>query len=174
MGPLEEAVAHFEEALEATQRMGARPWHARTLVDQARVLQDLGEGEPAAALLAEAIEIARQIGMQQVVDAVSELQQGVASPGATVVPLRSPKTETPNVFRLDGDVWSNRGHHGTAGGGVRAWRPTPASERQRRKDAKGGHEPHPRCRLPDRARAPAARKTPLERRGDRSVLLLLA
>lgn len=101
LGHVEEAVAHLDEALESTQRMGARPWRARTLVDQSRVFGNLGQADRAAELLAEAAETARQIGMYQILATVAELREG-----GTVVPLRAPQTTSASVFRRDGDVWS--------------------------------------------------------------------
>jgi hypothetical protein len=46
MGRADEAVAHFERGLQANERMGFRPWLARTQADLARTLMGIaGPGD---------------------------------------------------------------------------------------------------------------------------------
>jgi len=63
-----EASRHFEDALEMNERMGARPWVAHTQHDYGKML--LARGEPgdrekAQALLAQALQTARELGMKK-------------------------------------------------------------------------------------------------------------
>jgi hypothetical protein len=63
LGRTAAAVAHFESAMAANARMGARPWRARTQLDYARLLRRQERREDARALLAEARAEAHALGM---------------------------------------------------------------------------------------------------------------
>jgi len=82
---LDEAVAHYEAALEIHSRMGARPWLARTRYDLARTLlarAGPGDRERAASELNQALDAANEIGMPRLLEqalAVKLEAQGVSS-----------------------------------------------------------------------------------------------
>jgi tetratricopeptide (TPR) repeat protein len=66
-GRWQEAESHFDQALAMNARMGAKPWLARTQYHFAQMLlarREPGDGERAAALLGDALTIARQLGMR--------------------------------------------------------------------------------------------------------------
>jgi hypothetical protein len=68
MGDHRRARTHFEAALTMNARMGARPLVARTKVELARLLLQYGdEEERGRELLAEGVELARELGSPQVV-----------------------------------------------------------------------------------------------------------
>ncbi len=61
-----EAFRHFEDALAMNERMGARPWLARTQHDYARMLlarDDPGDAEKAELLFSHALTTYRELGM---------------------------------------------------------------------------------------------------------------
>lgn len=61
-----EATRHFEDALEMNERMGARPWLARSQHDYGRMLlarDDPGDRERSELLLSEAKATFRELGM---------------------------------------------------------------------------------------------------------------
>jgi hypothetical protein len=62
----DDAELHFEQALEANARMGARPWLARTQLDFARMLlarDETGDRERAQELRDKAVATYRDLGM---------------------------------------------------------------------------------------------------------------
>jgi tetratricopeptide (TPR) repeat protein len=62
----DDAVEHFEDAIETNTRIGARPYHARSQHEYARMLierNESGDKEKAAKLLAEATTTFRELGM---------------------------------------------------------------------------------------------------------------
>ncbi len=66
MGRRDDAVRHFEHALEANERIGARPWLAHTRRDLARALDSrgaAGDQELARALRAQALAAYRELGI---------------------------------------------------------------------------------------------------------------
>jgi tetratricopeptide (TPR) repeat protein len=66
LGRLDGAERHFEEALVANERIGARPWLAQTQEDYARALLERngpGDSEKAVELLDRALESYRELGM---------------------------------------------------------------------------------------------------------------
>jgi DNA-binding CsgD family transcriptional regulator len=63
LGDADRAARHFESALEANARMGARTWLAHTAFVYGRCLDAAGNGERAARLFAEAEAIARSAGL---------------------------------------------------------------------------------------------------------------
>jgi DNA-binding SARP family transcriptional activator len=74
----ETAAGHFEDALEMNARMGARPWHAHSQDDYARMLlarDQPGDKERALQLLAEAVITYRELGMESWAQAAAELQR---------------------------------------------------------------------------------------------------
>ena len=64
------AERHFEVALALNRRMGARTWIARTAYEHGRMLHARGDRERAAALLGEAADLAREIGMPTLLDRI--------------------------------------------------------------------------------------------------------
>jgi DNA-binding SARP family transcriptional activator len=74
------AERHFEDALEMNERMGARPWAARTQHDYARMLlrrDEPGDRERAATLLSSCLETFRELGMDLVAKSVSSVEPAV-------------------------------------------------------------------------------------------------
>jgi DNA-binding SARP family transcriptional activator len=63
LGRTDEAVDQFERAIEMNQRMGARPWVAHSRFDLGRALAPAGGAERSAALLTEALNEYRALGM---------------------------------------------------------------------------------------------------------------
>ena len=66
----EDAQAHFEQALQFDARMGARPFVARTQHQYARMLlarDGRGDREKALTLLTQALDIAKELGMERLV-----------------------------------------------------------------------------------------------------------
>ena len=80
-----EGEAHFEAALDRNARIGARPWLAHTQRQYAGMLLTRDQGddrEKAADLLAQAVEIGRELGMKLLLEKVADLQAARSS-GAT-------------------------------------------------------------------------------------------
>jgi DNA-binding SARP family transcriptional activator/tetratricopeptide (TPR) repeat protein len=78
MSRCDDAVQHFDDALEMNAKMGAHPWLARTQYDYARLLlarDQPGERERAHELLAAATTLADQIGMNGLAGKVVQLGQ---------------------------------------------------------------------------------------------------
>jgi class 3 adenylate cyclase len=81
----DDAVRHFEEAIEVDKRMHARGWLPRTQCDYARTLLDRGspgDRQKALELLGEALEICQELGLKGWLDLCLELKlraQGVDS-----------------------------------------------------------------------------------------------
>jgi class 3 adenylate cyclase len=79
----DEAVRHFDHALETNSRMGARPWLARTQYEYAQMLltrDEAGDRERAIGLLAQALNTAQEIGQASIVERALKLKlqaQGV-------------------------------------------------------------------------------------------------
>jgi tetratricopeptide (TPR) repeat protein len=70
------AVAHFEEAIETNARVGARPYHARSQHEYARMLIERGEPgdtDKAKTLLTEATATYRELGMPTFLETAEEL-----------------------------------------------------------------------------------------------------
>jgi tetratricopeptide (TPR) repeat protein len=63
LGRLDEALAHFEDAIRLAAAMEARPFRADAQVGAAMVLRDLGRTDDADALLATARVTAEDLGM---------------------------------------------------------------------------------------------------------------
>lgn len=78
MSRWEEAAQHFEEALAANTRMGARPWVAHTQHDYAKMLlarDAAGDRERALELLQPALATAQELGMKPLIERALALQQ---------------------------------------------------------------------------------------------------
>jgi hypothetical protein len=78
----EAAQLHFEDALAANARMGARPWLAHTKYDYARMLHarnGRGDRERAQALLDATRETYRQLGMETYAARAATLAQEAAT-----------------------------------------------------------------------------------------------
>ncbi len=100
LGCHDEAERHFRAALAANERMGARPWVARTRHEYAQMLlaRDApGDAERARELLGAALETARGLGMVT-------LAARIEVAGGRVPP--SPATRAQALFRREGEYWS--------------------------------------------------------------------
>src|SRR5262249_38581037 len=107
----DDAERHFEKALEMNARIRARIWVAHTQHDYARMLvarDQPGDREKAAALAAQALATAREVGMKPLEADVLELQAAAGLAGAerVVAPEGRPTAAASAVFRRDGDVWT--------------------------------------------------------------------
>jgi tetratricopeptide (TPR) repeat protein len=108
----DEAVRHFEEALDLNAAMGARPWVARTQHDYARMLlrrDRVGDRERAAELLTRALETCRELGMPALNRKVTALLKAEGIPpvdGARVAASLEPQRAY--IFRREGEYWSIR------------------------------------------------------------------
>ena len=80
LGEVELAARHFENAIELNRRMGAKTWLAHTNYQYARLLSSRGDDHKrAAALLTEARDLARSIGMgalQRRIEGLGSLEAG--------------------------------------------------------------------------------------------------
>ena len=98
-----DAVRHFETAIRLGRRMGSPPIVARaqSLLASVRLSlrPEMEERERIAAMLAEAAQCARELGLLDVTARVERLQ------GKLVGQREDPG---PNAFRRDGDVWTVR------------------------------------------------------------------
>jgi hypothetical protein len=108
----DDAERHFEKALEMNARIRARIWVAHTQHDYARMLvarDGPGDRERAAALAAQALATAREVGMKPLEEDVLELQSTARLAEAENV---APTREGPSrlaasaVFRREGDFWT--------------------------------------------------------------------
>jgi tetratricopeptide (TPR) repeat protein len=99
LGRHDEAEQHFQAALVANERMGARPWVARTQHEYAQMLlaRDApGDRARARELLGAALETASEVGM-------ATLAARIENAGGQVP---SPPTPAQAVFRREGEYWS--------------------------------------------------------------------
>ncbi len=98
------AVAHYEEALESHGRMGVHPFVAHTQHEYAATLLargDPGDRERAFALLAGAVDKARELGMIPLLGRATALREGARASGPLVA-----QTATSDVFRREADCWT--------------------------------------------------------------------
>jgi hypothetical protein len=108
----DEAERHFEHALEMNARIRARIWVAHTQHDYARMLvarDRPGDREKAAALSAQALATAREVGMKPLEAKVVELRAAAglgAETSAEPAPAGAPTPAAPAVFQRDGDFWT--------------------------------------------------------------------
>lgn len=96
----DEAEQHFEAALSANERMGARPWVARTQHEFAQTLlarQAPGDEERAQELLAASLETARSLGLVTLAGRVERVDGSAPAP-------RAPAATA--TFRREGEYWS--------------------------------------------------------------------
>ena len=94
-----EAEHHFQRAQELHRKMGARPWLARALRDQAAMLLVRGgpdDRDRAAALVADALPVCRELGMRPLTEQLEAMQR----PRAPTAPAGA------GVFRREGEYWS--------------------------------------------------------------------
>jgi tetratricopeptide (TPR) repeat protein len=99
----DESEAHFKEAIEVNERMGARGWAARSRYDFARMLitrDGPGDRENAEQLLSVAILAAQDLGMRLL---AQEASASLGGPRPDVVGTHKQST---GVFRKDGDYYS--------------------------------------------------------------------
>src|SRR5262245_5441251 len=107
----DDAERHFEKALEMNARVRARIWVAHTQHDYARMLtarDGPGDRERAAALAAQALATAREVGMKPLEADVLTLQAAaglVEGERVAPPPETRPTPAASAVFRRDGDVW---------------------------------------------------------------------
>ncbi|CAN5122009.1 AAA family ATPase [soil metagenome] len=106
LGRREEAVRHFEEAIEANERMGSPPWAAHSRHDLAAVLlaRDApGDLERARSLLREVVDVSSRLGMT-VLSSRATNMMATMEPGAKV-PAPLLRAEREHVFRREGEYW---------------------------------------------------------------------
>jgi hypothetical protein len=105
------AAGHFEDALQANARLGARPWVAHTQHEYARMLVARGQGgdrERALALLAEASQTARRLGMTSLLGKAEALRREVSAegPAEREPPPVSGSAARVVLFRREGEYWT--------------------------------------------------------------------
>jgi DNA-binding CsgD family transcriptional regulator/tetratricopeptide (TPR) repeat protein len=111
MGRSDEAVRHFEAALEMNTRMGARPWVAHTQHAYARMLAERGrrkDRDHAVSLLTSALETGEEIGMtvlgERVRGLLGELGVRPRRPRPRPGAAATPTTLTPRELEVAGLV----------------------------------------------------------------------
>ena len=108
-----DAADHFEVAIRAHDRLGARPFLARTRYEYARMLLSRGRPEDetsAFELLDQAHAAARTLGMAAVAGGIEALRaapEGVAAADCRSSAAAAPETFS-DVFRREGDYWTVR------------------------------------------------------------------
>jgi tetratricopeptide (TPR) repeat protein len=107
-----DAAGHFETAIRAHDRLGARPFLARARYEYARMLLSRGrpEDEPGAfELLDRAHAVARTLGMAAVAGRIEALRAGPEGVAAAGSRSSAAAAETfSDVFRREGDYWTVR------------------------------------------------------------------
>jgi class 3 adenylate cyclase/tetratricopeptide (TPR) repeat protein len=115
LGRLDDAAAHFEQALSLNRRMGARPAIARTKAEYARMLLrrgGVGDPEKADGLLNDALAEASALGMKileaRVRDLVAQAEgrKPEAPPGRVAPASGAARHEGAILFRKEGDFWT--------------------------------------------------------------------
>ena len=76
LGRHEEATARFEEALSANERLGSRPWVARTQERYAALLLQAGDAERARGLADQALATARELGIVPLAERAQRVLDG--------------------------------------------------------------------------------------------------
>src|SRR5262249_54270167 len=108
----DDAERHFEDAFQINARIRARVWVAHTQHDYAHMLvarDGPGDRARAAALAAQALATAREVGMKPLEAKLVELQAaaGLGEEPSTAPVAESPPAPAPSaVFRRGGDVWT--------------------------------------------------------------------
>jgi hypothetical protein len=102
----EEATRHFDAALAANRRLGARAWIARTQHAYGTMLSRGGDPARARYFLDQALFSARLLGMAPLATQ-AEAALGEMAPPTRPAPPPSAPADTPGArFRRDGDVWT--------------------------------------------------------------------
>jgi tetratricopeptide (TPR) repeat protein len=106
----DDALRHLEEALDANQRMGARPWATHTRCDLARALlarDGPGDRELAEELLGETLRACKELQMNALETRAAGLLEGAAAGPLLPAAVGSAAARgRPSVFRAEGDYWS--------------------------------------------------------------------
>jgi hypothetical protein len=108
----DDAERHFERALAVNARLRARVWVTHTQHDYARMLlarDRPGDRERAAALAAESLAAARQIGMKPLEAKLLQLRAAAGlgdDAPAEPAPEGQPTAPTVAVFQREGDYWT--------------------------------------------------------------------
>ena len=112
MARWDEAVRHFERALEVNAELGAIPWIAHTQHGYGRMLMARdhpGDRERAVELLTDASTTCRKLGMVALGERISALLEGtigaIDGSGQATPPSRAASIR-PSVFRREGEYWS--------------------------------------------------------------------
>jgi hypothetical protein len=108
----DEAEQHFDAALRANQRLGAKPLLARTRCEYARMLlrhARTGDRRRALDLLEQAETLARAVGMPQLIETIGPLRAAAAQ--AAAEPVRSAADTIPDrarkyTFHREGEYWT--------------------------------------------------------------------
>lgn len=119
----EEAERHFQDALGMNQRMGARPWAARTRFDLARMLlarDRPGDRGDARELLRQVLRSGESLGMtalsRQASSLLEGLEEGAVPSGRgaarSLADESGPRLQL-HVFRREGEYWSVHYEGGT-------------------------------------------------------------
>ena len=111
LGRYDDAERHFERALATNARIRARVWVTHTQHDYARMLvarDRPGDRERAAAIAAESLAAARQIGMKPLEAKLVQLRAaaGLADDAPADLAHAQPTTSTLAVFQREGDFWT--------------------------------------------------------------------
>src|SRR6266487_1436248 len=107
-----EAADHFEAAIRAHDRLGARPFLARTHYEYARMLllrSHAADRSRALGLLDRAFASASSLGMAAVTEGVQTLravEAGGSVPAGLVAEAASAPAASRNVFRREGEYWT--------------------------------------------------------------------
>jgi tetratricopeptide (TPR) repeat protein len=106
-----EATGHFQAAIAAHDRLGARSFLARTRYEYARMLLCRGEASDrtrALGLLDRALATASTLGMAAVAEGIQELRAAQPGETAPVQPAgaRAVAGVSGNVFRREGEYWT--------------------------------------------------------------------
>jgi len=109
MGNLDDAVAHFEDALAFCRKAGYRPELAWASYDYATFLHRQGEGEKALTLLEEAEDVSTELGMRPLLDRVIALKEQTETQPSAAPEYPDGLTEREiEVLRLVASGKSNR------------------------------------------------------------------
>jgi tetratricopeptide (TPR) repeat protein len=103
----DDAEKHFAFAIEHNERMGARLWTTDTQVRLSRMLltRDApGDRVRADALLAEALQTCRSLGLERLESEIRELRPDMEAVGPQVPGIEA--TRLGGVFRREGEYWS--------------------------------------------------------------------
>jgi AAA ATPase domain len=104
-----EAAGHFEAAVAAHHRLGARPWLARSRYEYARMLLARGQAADrhrALGLLDRALASASSLGMAAVAEQAKALQAAQAGGPPPAQPTAAAAGVARNLFRREGEYWT--------------------------------------------------------------------